>query len=104
MDLIQPLFACHDMKRAYRLAHLVSWLSIPVALGLSALAICLGSESFLFSGTATVWQILHAVIMILIGRRGGRNRSNTREADKEKAPADVSRNKKKKTTPKKASH
>ena len=104
MDLIQPLFACHDMKRAYRLAHLVSWLSIPVALGLSALAICLGSESFLFSGTATVWQILHAVMMILIGRRGGRNRSNTREADKEKAPADVSRNKKKKTTPKKASH
>ena len=58
MDLLHPYAACHRMKWVYRLSHLLSWLTIPVALGLSLATVFTHNPLLLSSAVVTVWQIL----------------------------------------------
>lgn len=90
MDLLQPLSACRDMKRAYGRAHLMGWLSLLAGTGLSALAIVLGGEAFLISGLISVWQILLSAGMFALSRTAKGNKTPARDTDKEKKPAEVS--------------
>ena len=58
LDLLHPYVACHRMKWVYRLSHLLSWLTIPVAMGLSLAAVFTRNPLLLSSAVVTVWQIL----------------------------------------------
>ncbi len=84
MDLVQPLTACHDMDRVYRRGHLISWLSIPVTLILSALTICLGSDLHVMAGVVTAWQFLNAALIYLVSRTAFRHKNTARDAEKDK--------------------
>ncbi len=66
LDLLQPLIACRKMKRAYRKAHLISWLGLLASVGLSALAVSLGGIALLSSGILTLWQLLGMGSMLAV--------------------------------------
>ena len=58
MDLLYPYAACHRMKWVYRLSLLLSWLTIPAAMGLSIAAVLTHNPMLLSSAVVTAWQIL----------------------------------------------
>ena len=66
LDLLFPYAACRRMRRVYRLSHLVSWLTLLAATGLSLLSVYLDRDMILSSAAVTAWQILLTVLSVAI--------------------------------------
>ena len=66
MDLLHPYAACHRMKWVYRLSHLLSWLTIPVAMGLSVAAVLTRNPLLMSSAVVTIWQILLTGVSVAV--------------------------------------
>ena len=57
-DLLYPYAACCRMRRVYRLGHLISWLTLLLATGLSLLTVYTGAAMALSAAAVIAWQIL----------------------------------------------
>jgi hypothetical protein len=66
LDLLYPYAACRRMRRAYRLSHLVGWLTLPVSVGLSLLTVFMGHHMALSGAAVIAIQILLAATSAVI--------------------------------------
>ena len=66
LDLLYPYAACHRMKRVYGVAHLLSWLTLPVAMLLSLVTVFVGDFVTLSSAVVATWQILLTGVSVVI--------------------------------------
>ena len=57
--------ACRRIRASYRISLLISWLAIPVSLGLVGLACWLGAGALLTAATVTLWQMLVTGAVVL---------------------------------------
>lgn len=83
LDLLHPLRACRAMLRAYRRDYLLRWLSLPVSIGLSALAICLGKEGLLVSATVALWQLIQLGMTLWVSLASAGSKTLNREPQKD---------------------
>ena len=65
LDLLYPYTACRRIRASYRISLLISWLAIPVSLGLVGLACWLGAGALLTAATVTLWQMLVTGAVVL---------------------------------------
>ena len=74
LDLLLPLNACRAMLSAYKGAHLLQWLGLPVAVALPVLAVCLDGVGLLTSAAVALWQtlMLGATLWVTLATAGGR--------------------------------
>ena len=61
LDILRPLIACHNMRRAYRNGHMITWLLMAIGAILSVVTVVVGESSLLTSATVAAWQILSSV-------------------------------------------
>ena len=66
LDLLYPYAACRRMRRVYRLSHLISWLTLLAATGLSLSSVYLDGDMILSSAAVTAWQILLTVLSVTL--------------------------------------
>ena len=69
-DLLYPYAACCRMRRVYRLAHLISWLTLLLAMGVSLLTVYTGATMALSSAAVIAWQILLTAVTAVISLCG----------------------------------
>ena len=92
LDLLHPLRACRAMLRAYRRDHLLRWLSLPVSLGLSVLAVCLGREGLLVSTTVALWQLTQLGVTLWLTLATTGSKALSREHQKDSPVSDPASN------------
>ena len=90
LDILRPLTACHSMKRAYRTAHLISWILLVAGMSLSVLAVALGHGDIMTPAAAAVWQILSAVVITVATLGSVGKRALSQIAEKPTRPAGAS--------------
>ena len=65
-DLLHPFAACHRMRGAYRLSHLLGWLGMLAGFGMTALLIALGWEALLSSAYVVLGQLLSSLLLSVV--------------------------------------
>ena len=66
LDLLYPYAACHRMRKAYRLSHLLAWLTLPVSVGLSFATVFMGHHMALSGAAVIALQILLTAVSVAI--------------------------------------
>lgn len=66
LDLLYPYAACRRMRRVYRLAHWLAWLSLPFSVGIAVLAVLTGQDILLSSAVVSAWQLLWTGLLTLV--------------------------------------
>ena len=61
LDILRPLVACHNMKRAYRRGLVLTWALLALGSVLTVLTVCAGGEALLISAAVFAWQIFSAL-------------------------------------------
>lgn len=89
LDLLYPYAACRRARTVYRVAHIISWLTVPAAVGLSLLSVFLGNTLLLSSAAVTAWQLLLATALTALSLLTVTRKSLFLKPDKKKATRDT---------------
>ena len=89
LDLLYPYAACRRARTVYRVAHIISWLTVPAAMGLSLLSVFFGNTVLLSSAAVTAWQLLLAAALTVLSLCTVTRKSLFLKPDRKKAPKDT---------------